>query len=114
MSLERPTSRRRFLKAAGQGLAASAVAAGFPAIIPASVLWTASPANRISIGAIGNGRISRGHDLPGIWKYDAARVMAVGDLDSQRVEDAKTLVNGYYSKQTGRPYSGVTGYANYH
>ncbi|MEN3338075.1 MAG: hypothetical protein V7647_1751 [Acidobacteriota bacterium] len=110
----RGTSRRAFLKATGQGLALSAVATGFPAIIPASVLGPASPSNRINIGAIGNGRISRGHDLPGLWKYDTARVMAVCDLDSRRVEDARTLVNGYYSARTAAPYSGVTGYANYH
>ena len=44
--------------------------AGFPAIVPASVLGSASPSNRINIGAIGTGRISRGHDLPGLWKHD--------------------------------------------
>jgi len=44
-----------------------------------------------SVGAIGTGRISRGHDLPGILKYDSARVMAVCDLDSKRVEDAQRL-----------------------
>ena len=107
-------SRRQFLKAAGQGIAASAVAIGFPAIVPASVFGAASPSNRINIGAIGNGRISRGHDLPGLWKHDAARIMAVCDLDASRVDDAKTLVNGYYTKQTGKPYSGVTGYSDYH
>ena len=107
-------SRRQFLKVAGGGIAASAVALGFPAIVPASVLGGASPANRINIGAIGNGRISRGHDLPGVWKHDTARIMAVCDLDSRRVDDAKTLVNGYYTKQTGKPYSGVTGYSDYH
>ncbi|HMF59583.1 MAG TPA: Gfo/Idh/MocA family oxidoreductase [Vicinamibacterales bacterium] len=107
-------SRRQFLKAAGQGIAASAVAIGFPAIVPASVFGAASPSNRINIGAIGNGRISRGHDLPGLWKHDAARIMAVCDLDASRVDDAKTLVNGHYTKQTGKPYSGVTGYSDYH
>ena len=50
---------------------------------------------------------------PALWKYDSARIMAVCDLDSNRVDDAKTLINGQYSKQTGRPYDGVTGYANY-
>ena len=107
-------SRRQFLKAAGQGIAVSAVAAGFPAIVPASVLGAASPANRINIGAIGNGRISRVHDLPGLWKHDTARIMAVCDLDSRRVEDAKTLVNGRYASTSGKPYSGVTGYSDYH
>ena len=39
--------------------------------------------------------------------------MAVCDLDSRRLEDAKTLVNGYYAKKTGQPYDGVTGYLDY-
>ena len=34
--------------------------------------------------------------------------MAACDLDSKRVEDAKTLINGYYAKKTGKPYDGVT------
>jgi predicted dehydrogenase len=110
----RLASRRQFLKAAGQGIAASAVAVGFPAIVPASVFGAASPSNRINIGAIGNGRISRGHDLPGLWKHETARIMAVCDLDGRRVEDAKTLVNGYYASKTGKPYAGITGYTDYH
>ena len=39
--------------------------------------------------------------------------MAVCDLDSHRVEDARTLVNEYYGKQTGKKYDGVTTYGNY-
>ena len=94
-------------------MVASSVVAGFPAIVPSSVLGAAAPGNRINVGAIGTGRISRGHDLPGIWKHDTARIMAVCDLDSKRVDEAKILVNGHYSKQTGKPYDGVTGYADY-
>ena len=107
-------SRRRFLATAGKGVVASSVVAGFPAIVPSSVFGAASPGNRINVGAIGTGRISRGHDLPGIWQHDIARVMAACDLDRKRVEDAKTLINGYYAKKTGKPYDGVTGYASYH
>src|SRR3984885_13331083 len=103
-------TRRDFLK-----LSASAVAAvGFPTIVPASVFCSTAPSNRINVGAIGVGRISRGHDLPGIWQFDQARIMAVCDLDANRVEQAKTLVNEYYGKKSGRPYDGVTGYHNYH
>ena len=108
-------SRREFLKMAGKGIVASSVVvSGFPAIVPASVFGKSAPSNRINVGAIGTGRISRVHDLPGTWKYENARIMAVCDLDSKRVEDAKTLVNGYYSKKTGKTYDGVTGYSNYH
>jgi predicted dehydrogenase len=107
-------SRRRFLATAGKGVVASSVVAGFPAIVPASVFGAASPSNRINVGAIGTGRISRGHDLPGIWQHEMAKVVAACDLDSQRLADAKTLINGYYAKKTGKPYDGVAGYANYH
>jgi predicted dehydrogenase len=109
----RPVDRRQFLTTAGKGLAASSVALGFPAIVPASVLGAESPANRINVGAIGTGRISRVHDLPGIWRFDTARVMAACDLDASRVEDAKKLVNDYYARQTGKPYDGVKTYLDY-
>ena len=39
--------------------------------------------------------------------------MAVCDLDSNRVQDAITLINGQYAKTTGKPYEGVTGYSHY-
>jgi predicted dehydrogenase len=107
-------SRRKALKLAAGGVSASSVlAAGFPAIVPGSVFGATSPSNRINVGAIGTGRISRGHDMPGIWKHEHARIVAVCDLDSRRMEDARALVNGYYAKQTGKPYDGVTGYLDY-
>jgi len=109
----RGVTRRRMLGLTAQGLGGGVLAAGFPAIVPTSVFGATSPGNRINVGAIGNGRISRGHDLPGIWKHETARVMAVCDLDGRRMEDAKVLVNGYYAKKTGQPYDGVTGYLDY-
>src|SRR5262245_10713430 len=106
-------TRRSFLGATGKAAAATTLAAGFPAIVPATVFGRTSPSNRINVGAIGVGRISRGHDLPNILRYDIARVMAVCDLDANRVEDGKKLVNDFYAKQSDRPYNGVTGYAQY-
>jgi predicted dehydrogenase len=103
------SSRRTFLKTS----LGAAAAVGFPTIVPSSVFGQLSPSNRINVGAIGVGRISRGHDLPGIWKYDQANIMAVCDLDANRVERGKALINGYYSKKTGKPYDGVTGYHHY-
>jgi len=43
-----------------------------------------------------------------VWKFDRARIVAVCDLDRKRMEDAKTLVNGYY-----KTHDGVTGYVDY-
>jgi predicted dehydrogenase len=103
------SSRRTFLKTS----LGAAAAAGFPSIVPSSVFGQLAPSNRINVGAIGVGRISRGHDLPGILKYDQANVMAVCDLDANRVELGKALINGFYSKKSGKPYDGVTGYHHY-
>src|SRR5271169_4517809 len=100
-------SRRSILKT---GLGAAIT--GFPTIVPSTVFGQTAPSNRINVGAIGVGRISRGHDLPGIWQFDQARIMAVCDLDAKRVDQAKTLIDGVYSKKTGKPYEGVTGYHN--
>ena len=103
-------SRRTFLKTS----LGAAAAAGFPTIVPASVFGLNAPSNRTNVGAIGVGRISRVHDLPGIWQFDEARIMAVCDLDSNRVEAGKKLINDYYAKKTGKSHDGVTGYHNYH
>lgn len=104
------TTRRDFLKrsiSAGLGLWVA------PTIVPASVFGPAAPSNRINIGAIGTGRISRDHDMPGVWKYDDVRIVAAADVDANRVTDAKKLVEGYYSKKQGKPYTGVTTYEDY-
>jgi len=107
-------SRRTFVKSAMFGVAATSIdLVGFPSIVPSTVFGAYSPSNRINVAAIGAGRISRGHDLPGVWRYDEARVIAVCDLDSKRAEEARVLVNTYYSKKTGATYDGVKSYTDY-
>jgi predicted dehydrogenase len=110
---EKKISRRKFIKNSVTITAASTLTYSFPAIVPSTVFGKNSPGNRINIGAIGIGRISRSHDLPGVWRYDDTRVIAVCDVDSKRVNEAKALVNNYYSKQSGKSYNGVTTYANH-
>ena len=109
----RGISRREALATTARGVGGAALAAGFPSIVPASVFGATAPGNRINVGAIGTGRISRGHDLPGIWKHEHAQIVAVCDLDSRRMEDARTLVNGHYAQQAGKPFDGVRGYLDY-
>ncbi|QDA59227.1 Gfo/Idh/MocA family protein [Hymenobacter jejuensis] len=106
-------SRRNFLEASAKAAVATIAFSGFPTIVPASVFGKNAPSNRINIGAIGTGRISRGHDMPGVWQYDQAQIMAVCDLDTKRAEDAKMLVNDYYSKKNGKPFDGVKVYHDY-
>lgn len=107
-------NRRDFIRSTARGaVAGTFLVSGFPTIVPASVLGKNAPSNRINIAALGTGRISRTHDMPGVWKYDHARIIAVCDLDSKRVGEAKQLVNEYYSKKLGKSYDGVTTYTDY-
>ena len=106
-------SRRKFIEKSIKGTIASTVVLGMPSIVPSSVFGKNAPSNKINIGAIGTGRISRGHDLPGVWRYDYAQVIAVCDLDTKRAGEGKKLVNDYYTKKTGKTYDGVTEYHDF-
>ena len=106
-------TRRSFIGHTAKAALGTMALNAFPTIIPASVLGKNAPSNRLNIAAIGTGRISQGYDIPGVWKFDTANIMAVCDLDTARAEDARKLVNGYYSKQKGKPYDGVKVYHNY-
>jgi len=98
-SLQRSkTNRRRFLKAS---IAVAGSVAGFPTIIPSSVLGKDAPSNKIHIGQIGCGRISHEMDMPGILKHDIARIIAVCDLDTKRLAHAKKFVEDHYAKKKG-------------
>ena len=95
-------------------LQTGAVAAiGFPAIVPSNVFGATAPSNRINIGAIGVGRISRIHDMFEIFKNDDARIIAVCDLDTRRVKQGIELVDKKYADKAGKPYSGTRGYADH-
>jgi len=110
----KPTvSRRKFLETSVKATAFSTLAMGIPSIVPSSVFGKNAPSNRINIGAIGTGRISRGHDLPGVWKYDYAQVVAVCDVDTKRAAEGKTLINEFYTKRDGKPFDGVKEYHDY-
>ncbi|HOX82045.1 MAG TPA: Gfo/Idh/MocA family oxidoreductase [Chryseolinea sp.] len=106
-------SRRKFIESSVKAAALTTATIGFPSIVPSSVFGKNAPSNRLNIGAIGTGRISRGHDLPGVWKYDFAQVTAVCDLDTKRAEEGKTLVNDFYTKRDGKPFNGVKVYHDY-
>ncbi|MEY3895614.1 MAG: hypothetical protein RLZZ214_1133 [Verrucomicrobiota bacterium] len=95
MKLEKTATRRDFLKSSGLATAAL----GFPTIIPARVLGADAPSKKINILQIGCGRIGRDMDMPGILRQDAARLVAVCDLDSLRLGDGKEMVESAYRKR---------------
>ncbi len=91
--------RRKFINRTALGTAAMM---GFPSIVPAHVLGKDAPSNKINIGQIGCGRIAVSHDMHDTLKFDDARIMAVCDLDSIRVDKAKVFVDKAYQEKTGK------------
>ena len=88
-------NRRTFIKKTS----ATAIAASLPTIVPASVFGKNAPSNRIQVGQIGCGRIARDHDMPGTMQYDTAQLVAVCDVDQNRLKDGKKLVDQYYQNK---------------
>jgi len=111
--MKKTIARRKFIQDSVKSVAATTVLSGFPSIVPSSVFGRTAPSNRINVAAIGVGRISRIHDMPGVWKHEQAQLMAVCDVDSNRAEEGRQLVNKYYTGKLGSPYDGVKIYSDY-
>ena len=104
--------RRDFI---GKSIVGVVGAIAVPTIVPSSVFGKNAPSNKINVGQIGCGRIGREHDLPGTMQHDVARLVAVCDLDKNRMIDGKKLVEAYYTKKTGNTnYLDVKMYDDYH
>jgi predicted dehydrogenase len=111
--LPKSISRRRFLNTGARAAAGTVLMSSIPSIVPARVLGKYAPSNRINVGAIGTGRISRGHDMPGVWRQEGTQLVAVCDLDKKRATESKQLVNEFYTKRDGKPFDGVQLYTDH-
>jgi predicted dehydrogenase len=107
MITHRTLSRRTFIKTFG-GVAASA-----PFILPAHI-WAAEtkPNDRLTLGFIGMGTQNRGL-MSGFLDRKETQTLAVCDVDTNRREHAKKMVEDKYAKQTGSDYKGCTAYADF-
>src|SRR5438045_1119478 len=94
--------RRKFLKDTIKLTAGTVVLNSFPAIVLSSFYRKNAPSNNINIGQIGCGRIARTHDLVETFKYDIARIMAIADVDRNRLQSGKKMIEGWYTKKTGQ------------
>jgi myo-inositol 2-dehydrogenase/D-chiro-inositol 1-dehydrogenase len=93
-------NRRNFLKAA-------AVTATAPAIVPSSVFARPAPSDTLQFGCIGVGRQGQGDMQELIYRglEAGARVTAVCDADSHRLQDAQWLAEKIYTVETGKDAS---------
>jgi myo-inositol 2-dehydrogenase/D-chiro-inositol 1-dehydrogenase len=102
-------SRRRFLQTSLAGSAGLLV----PTFLPRTYLFGAQtpPSRRIAVAQIGCGRMGS-DDLRATMKHDLCRMVAVCDLDSKRMERARSEVEQFY-KAKGESQVSVKAYADY-
>ena len=99
-SVSRPLgslNRRHFLKTAGAALV-------LPAIVPSSVLFGQNtPSKRITLGAIGWGMQGPGNTKNFLGQKDC-QVVAVCDLDKNRLQSGVKTVNDFYNNNDCKAY----------
>jgi predicted dehydrogenase len=103
MTKQNKLNRRRFLQKA-TGAAIGAV--GFPYFVPSSALGkagTIAPSNRISLGFIGVGWQGTVL-LKNFLNHDDAQVIALCDVDSKHLNNAREIVGNTYGKADCRMY----------
>ena len=94
-----PTTRRSFIKQ-------TALLAGMPAIIPASVLGkngAVAPSNRIVVGGIGLGPRGR-EDLKSFLSQADVQFVAIADVQKVRREIVRKTVNRQYGNEDCKGY----------
>jgi len=101
------TNRRQFLKTA-------TVAAAAPLFLPRHLFGANAPSNRIHLGFIGTGRQAFALNIPEFMALPDVHVVALCDVDSWRLEQAKKKVDGHYSRQApGGTYKGCSTYRDF-
>ncbi len=103
MSIEQ-ASRRRFLKQ-------TALAAGLPMIVPASVLGkdgTVAPSNRIVVGGIGLGPRGR-KVLTSFLEQEDCQFVAIADPQKERREIIKRMADRHYENDDCVTYNDMAG-----
>ena len=100
------STRREFVCRMAAG-AAAAVAA--PVILPSSAFGAAgqtAPGNRVAVGLIGMGKMMWGH-LQGCLSREDVQVVAICDVERNRLKVCQDLIAETYSKRFGQDYKGV-------
>lgn len=104
------TTRRKFIKYSALAASSALVA---PSLWSSKLRAGTNAVDKINIGCIGVGRMGRG-DLMDILPFEEIQVVAVCDIDSWRLKNAKKHVEGHYASQMkSGQYSGCASYSDY-
>jgi len=77
------------------GLACAAVCSWCPTIVPSSVLGANPPSETVTMGMIGTGRQCYLKNMPLFQRQPDCRIIAICDVDSWRMNEAKKRVDDY-------------------
>lgn len=102
----RQVSRRHFLKWTAATLPL------VPVVVPGHVLGEHPPSETVSLGLIGTGRQCYLVNIPLFQRQPDCRIVAVCDVDSWRMEQAKVRVDEYNQKKFGMS-QGCATFADY-
>jgi len=95
--------RREFIR--NSGIAATGLFA-VPTILSSAFPKGKAPSDRINVAVIGLGRQTVNPNIPQFLKSDNSAVVAVCDVDSWRLANAKKQVDDFYSAAKGSSYKG--------
>jgi len=95
--------RREFIR--NSGIAATGVFA-VPTLLSSAFPKGKAPSDRINVAVIGLGRQTVNPNIPQFLKSDNSAVVAVCDVDSWRLANAKKQVEDFYSAAKGSSYKG--------
>jgi myo-inositol 2-dehydrogenase / D-chiro-inositol 1-dehydrogenase len=87
--------------------------AAAPLFVPARLFGRNAPGNRISVGLIGVGRQTRIVNIPQFLSMPDVQIVAVCDVDSWRLENARKQVDEGYAKANQSSYKGCVVYRDY-
>src|SRR5262249_41439096 len=88
---------------------------GAPAIVPSSVFGAegaVAPANRITIGFIGTGKMAHDYHLSTLSGFKDVECVAVCDVDTNRRLHAKKVIEERYAKDS-RSTNGIADYNDF-
>ena len=105
-------TRRDFLRLSAAWAAGTAAA---PSIIPCSAFGAAgktAPSNRVAVGLIGMGKMMWSH-LRGCLSSEEVQVVALCDVERNRLKVCSDLVKETYSQRFGADYKGVAVYRDF-
>ena len=94
-------TRRQVLQGAG----AVGLISAFPTIVPSTVFGKNAPSNRVTVGMIGVGRQGTKVNLRTLVDMKDVRIVAVCDVDTWRMNNAKNMVDTKYGDTGCRAYS---------